>query len=150
MTELITTTIITATSVLLFGYWFRYTCMLILSAKTVREFAHNLAQANQLGFASVQAQLSANSTDLDRLRDSLDRDYAVLRNLLQQTSHMSNGNEGLEERMLQLNYKVTGVWYQLVNHFSPAAARKALEEMSMMVAHFADVMGERAAAGAAA
>ena len=34
--------------------------------------------------------------------------------------------------------------------FSPTAARKALEEMSMVVAHFANAMGQQAAAGAAA
>jgi hypothetical protein len=34
MLELVATGIITASSVFLFAYWFRYTCLLILSAKT--------------------------------------------------------------------------------------------------------------------
>ena len=54
MIELVTTVIITASSVLLFGYWFRYTCLLILSAKTTRDFAGQVAAANQLGFLEVQ------------------------------------------------------------------------------------------------
>ena len=43
MIELVTTVIITVSSVLLFGYWFRYTCLLILSAKTTRDFAGEVA-----------------------------------------------------------------------------------------------------------
>ena len=37
MIELLATTIITVSSVALFGYWFRYTCLLILSAKTTQD-----------------------------------------------------------------------------------------------------------------
>jgi len=40
--------------------------------------------------------------------------------------------------------------YGVTGAFSPTAARKALEEMSMVVAHFANAMGQQAAAGAAA
>ena len=47
MIELIASITITAGSVLLFCYWFRYTCFLILSAQTVREYATSVAQANQ-------------------------------------------------------------------------------------------------------
>ena len=39
MIELLATTIITLSSVALFGYWFRYTCLLILSARTTRDYA---------------------------------------------------------------------------------------------------------------
>ena len=68
MIELVTTVIITVSSVLLFGYWFRYTCLLILSAKTTRDFAGQVAAANQLGFLEVQAQLRAKLSDnLDSL-----------------------------------------------------------------------------------
>ena len=67
MIELISTVIITASSVLLFGYWFRYTCLLILSAKTARDFAGQVAAANQLGFLDVQNQLRGASVNLDSL-----------------------------------------------------------------------------------
>ena len=78
MLELVATGIITASSIFLFGYWFRYTCFLILSAKTTRDYAAEVAMANQLGFLEVQSQLCQNVPQLDRLRDSLDRDYSVL------------------------------------------------------------------------
>ncbi len=88
MIELVATIAITATSVLLFGYWFRYTCMLILSAKPARSFAHDVATANQLGFVAAQMQLGDREGNLDELRRTLERDYAVLSRLLAQTSNL--------------------------------------------------------------
>jgi len=149
MFELIATLFITASSGLLFCYWFRYTCVLILKAKTTRDFAREVAEANQLSFPAVQRQLWAESADLNYLHDSLNRDYALLTYLV---SHSAGhrGDVSLEDRILQFNYRLMGAWYRMSRPFSAAAARKALEEMSLVVAHFANVMGERAMAGAAA
>ena len=146
MIELVATITITVSSVLLFGYWFRYTCLLILSAKTTRDFAGEVASANQLGFLEVQSQLRANAVDLGPLCDALDRDYLVLARLMQQGGLASS----VEKRMLAINYKLTRAWYRVSSQVSAAAARKALDEMSMMVAHFANVMGEQAAGATAA
>ena len=150
MIELVATVIITVSSVLLFGYWFRYTCLLILSAKTTRDFAGEVATANQLGFLEVQSQLRAKGVDLGRLCDALDRDYAVLAKLMQQAGGPSAEGSSMEKRMLAINYNLTRAWYHVSSHVSTAAARQALEEMSMMVAHFANVMGEQVAGAAAA
>jgi hypothetical protein len=144
MMELIATIIITASSVLLFGYWFRYTCLLVLNTKTVRDYAGEIAAANQLGFLEVQAQLRVGSPELDRLRGLLDRDYAVLASLLKPK------DLGIETRMLEVNYRLMGAWYRVSSRFSASAALRALDEMSMVVAYFANTMGERAAASAAA
>jgi hypothetical protein len=43
-----------------------------------------------------------------------------------------------------------GAWYRVSSRFSTAAARRALDEMSMVVAYIANTMGERAALSAAA
>ena len=149
MIELLTTIIITASSVLLFGYWFRYTCLLILSAKTTRDYAGQVVTANQLGFLEVQAQLRANVDSLDSLRAILDRDYAVLSGLLKQAGESPSEGSSMEKSMLALDYRVMHAWSRVAGTFSPSAARQALEEMSMVVAHFANSMG-RQAAGAAA
>jgi hypothetical protein len=149
MIELITTVIITVSSVLLFGYWFRYTCLLILSAKTTRDFAGQVATANQLGFLEVQSQLHATSVNLDTLRDSLDRDYAVLSSLLKQVRGSAVEGSSLETSMLAVNYRVMRNWYRVSSVFSPSAACKALEEMSMVIAHFANAMGQQAEGAAA-
>ena len=62
MIELIATVTITVSSVVLFAYWFRYTCLLILSAKTARDYASDVAYSNKLGFPEVQAQLNQNGS----------------------------------------------------------------------------------------
>jgi hypothetical protein len=150
MIELAATVIITASSVLLFGYWFRYTCLLILSAKTTRDYAGEVATANQLGFLEVQSALHvAASAEFDRLQASLDRDYKLLTYLIHHAAG-AQGEASLEVRMLQLNYRLAGIWYRTSRRLSPAAARRALEEMSQVVAHFANAMGEMTSGAATA
>ena len=149
MLELIVTLVITVSSALLFGYWFRYTCLLILSAKTTRDYAADIATANQLSFLQVQAELRDQQPgDLSRLQASLDRDFAMVTYLIQNAS--GQGEWGMEDRMLQLNYRLMGAWCSLSQRLSPEAGRRALDEMSTIISHFANAMGERAAAGAAA
>jgi len=148
MLELIATVIITASSALLFGYWFRYTCLLILNAKTSRDFATEVAAANRLNFQAVQSELRTTEADLDQLQQSLHRDYALLTYLIGHTGE-AHGDMVLEDRLLQFNYRLMAAWYSVSRHFSTSLARKALEEMSQVVAHFANAMGERAALSAA-
>ena len=149
MLELIVTLVITVSSVLMFGYWFRYTCLLILSAETTRDYAADIATANQLSFLQVQAELrSEQPADLNRLQASLDRDLAVVTYLIQHAS--AQGEWGMEARMLKLNYRLMSTWCSVSQRFSPEAGRRALDEMSMIVSHFANSLGEQAAAGAAA
>ena len=149
MLELIVTLVITVSSVLMFGYWFRYTCLLILSAETTRDYAADIATANQLSFLQVQTELRHQQpADLNRLQASLDRDLAVVSYLLQHTSEQSEW--GMEARMLKLNYRLMSTWCSVSQRFSPEAGRRALDEMTMIVSHFANSLGEQAAAGAAA
>ncbi len=147
MIELVATVVITASSVLLFAYWFRYTCLLILSAKTARDYTSDVAYSNKLGFPEVQAQLRQESSpDLDRLRAALDNDYRVVRQLLKYMPRTEEGPSSLETQMLAINYRLMGTWYRMSRHFSGSTAARALGEMSMVVAHFANLMGEQAAA----
>jgi len=149
MLELIVTLVITVSSVLMFGYWFRYTCLLILSAETTRDYAADIATANQLSFLKVQAELREQQpADLNRLQASLDRDLAVVTYLIQNAS--GQGEWGMEARMLKLNYQLMSTWCSVSQRFSPEAGRRALDEMSMIVSHFANSLGEQATAGAAA
>lgn len=149
MIELIATVVIMVSSVLLFGYWFRYTCLLILSARTSKDYAAAVAMANQLSFPEVQAVLNE-SNELDQLKDLLDRDYKVLTYLLKNAAIPSCGGDAIENRMLEIDYRLMRAWYSLARRLSPAAALSAVDEMAQVVAHFANSMGERAMAGAAA
>ena len=150
MIELIATVLITVSSVLLFAYWFRYTCLLILSAKTAHDYTADVACSNQLGFHAVQAQLhQGNAPDLDRLRAALDNDFHLVRRLMKSLPKTGEAQSALETQMLALNYRVMGTWYQVTRHVSARTAGRALEEMSMVVAHFANLMGEQTASATA-
>jgi len=149
MLELIVTLVITVSSVLMLGYWFRYSCLLMLSAETTRDYASEIATANQLSFLQVRTELrDQQPADLSRLQASLDRDLSVVTYLIQNAS--GQGEWGMEDRMLQLNYRVMSTWCSISQRFSAEAGRRALDEMSMIVSHFANSLGERAAVGAAA
>lgn len=153
--ELAVTISIVAGSVLLLAYWFRYTCLLFLSAKTARDYAGDVAAANQLGFLDVQARLRQGSfVDLDPLHRALERDYSLinflLKNAAPSAAEFAGEETATELRMLEMYYRLMGAWYRVSRPFSTEAARRALEQMSVVVEHFANVMGERAACGAAA
>jgi hypothetical protein len=149
MLDLIVTLLITVSSVLMLGYWFRYSCLLMLSAETTRDYAADIATANQLSFLQVQAELrDQQPADLNRLQAALDRDLAVVTYLIQNAS--GQGEWGMEARMLKLNYRLMSTWCSVSQRFSPEAGRRALDEMSMIVSHFANSLGEQATAGAAA
>lgn len=148
MFETATTILIIVGSMLLFGYWFRYTCLLILSAKTTRDYAGEVAAANHMSFLEVQALLRASGpVELDRLNASLEQDYALINNLMQ---NAGDAEFGAEHRMLQMNYKVARFLFKTAGKLSPDMARHALDEMSTVISHFANAMGERATVGAGA
>jgi hypothetical protein len=150
MFETATTILITVGSVLLFAYWFRYTCLLILSAKTTRDYAVEVAAANQLSFLEVQTMLrNAGPVDLGQLNASLERDFALVSNLIQNAGG-GNAEFRVEDRMLQMNYTAARFLFKTAGKFSPDVARHALDEMSTVISHFANAMGERSSVGAAA
>src|SRR6266446_6763421 len=108
MIELVATVTITVSSALLFVYWFRYTCLLILNTKAARDYTAEFAMENELQVLEVQAALPADSNaDLDRLHQLLDRDYKVLSYLFRNAA----GERDLEERMLGLYYRVMAASY---------------------------------------
>ncbi len=145
MFETAITILIIVGSMLLLAYWFRYTCLLILSAKTTRDYAGEVALANQMSFLEVQAALrEAGPIALDGLNASLERDYALVMGWTQGV-----GDEiGMEDRMLQMKYNSARLMFKTVGKISPAAARGALDDMSVVISHFANSLGERAASAA--
>jgi hypothetical protein len=150
MSELIATSVITVSSALLLAYWFRYTCLLILSARTARDYAAQVVRANQLSFVEVQSRLrSTPPSELDRLYDLLDRDYAVVSYLVKHAS-LSGTNLRVESRMLAFDYRLMQIWFGVTRRVSSSAACQALDEMARVVGYFANAMGERAASASAA
>jgi hypothetical protein len=61
--------------------------MLILSAKTVHDYAGDLALAMGLRIVDVQSQLRADrAVDLGGLHAALERDYVLIRSLLKRAA----------------------------------------------------------------
>jgi len=92
-------------------------------------------------------QLSNAAAELGGLKDMLDNDYAVLTRLM---NRADDAQGGIEQRMLAIHYFLAAVAYSAGRGTSTSAARTALHEMSMVVAHYASFVGEAAASRVAA
>lgn len=137
--------LIIGVSLALFLYWFRYTCILILSAKTSRDYATQIASANQLTFQETRDSLMDETAiaPLGKIRQSLDRDYQLLTYLLRHGSSDVSPGRSLENRILMIDFRLMSIWYSLTRRVSNDRARHALLEMSSIVGHLANTMGER-------
>jgi hypothetical protein len=147
---LITSIAIIAVSCGLFLYWFRYSCLLILNAKTTTDYAQDVAVANRLNFLDVQRTLaSANGAglELDRLHAALRSDYKVV-TLLASQALRGGRDRSLEEAMLKLDYQAMQACYKVARFVAPTRALSALNEMSEIVMYFANSMGQRSVAAA--
>ena len=146
---MIVSLLIIGVSLTLFLYWFRYTCILILSAKTSRDYATQIASANHLTFRETHETLmdESHTAPLEKMHQSLDRDYRLLTYLLQHVSGDTVAGGSLENRILMIDFRLLSVWYALTRRFSSQHARAALLEMASIVGHLANAMGERIAVG---
>jgi hypothetical protein len=140
---MITTALVLAASLGLFVFWFRYTCVLILSAKTSRDYAGEVAAVNGLTFVTAERALLqvSKARDLDDLCMAMQRDYAVVCGLLK---HAGFETGGVEDAMLRIDFRMMNTLYSVSRHLSPRHAANAVLEMSQIIGHFADSMGERA------
>lgn len=140
---MVSSILIIAFSLVLLVYWFRYTCLLILRTTSSKDYAPEVAAANNLAYIEVQQRLRE-SAPLDPLADSLARDYRLLNYLLRHTTGVQVGGFSVEQRMLSIDFKLMRIWYALTRRFAASQARFALREMSEILGHYANAMGERA------
>ena len=127
-------------SVVLFVYWFRYSCLLILQNRTActTEYANGSA----LNFPAVQERLKGSNGSvslLDQLHHDLGNDYRIICFLLRCSAE--NGMDPIERRLLMLDYWIMQAWYSVSRRTAPLQARKALEEISYIVSYFASSVG---------
>ena len=137
--------LIMAVSAALLLYWFRYTCLLILRTRTAKDYAADLAAINGLTFPGVQetALGAASADELSVIERSLDRDYRLLTYLLKQTSDLHVGGLTIEQRMLILDYRLMRLLFTLTQGMAISRARAAVMEMTDVLSHLANAMGER-------
>ncbi len=142
--------LIVSISILMLIYWFRYTCLLMLRTKPAQDFARKVATANQLSFIEVQNRLAQPGAPehLDELQQMLDRDYRLIMYLIRHAEKFQAPAPELEHRMLMLDFHVMRFRYRVSKRFAGAQSHHSLTEMANIIAHFANVMGERAASAA--
>jgi hypothetical protein len=117
-------------SVVLFAYWFRYCCTLLL--RNAREAQAGTAPAtdNRFGVASVVERLRTEE-ELDPLHDALDREYQVFKYLVEHAAGLELAS--LEDRLLLLDYKLMQLWYRMTLTAAPRQAREALSQMASIL-----------------
>ena len=137
--------VLTASSTALFCYWFRYGCLLILASEMTRDYSEEVAEANQLSFPEVRTRLRKHDvSDLDGLHKCLEADLVIISYILGHTPAIGSDRR-LEEAMLKIHYRSMSIWFLLTRRLKGEAAAVALEEMSLVVAHLANQLGERQA-----
>lgn len=120
---MIASVLIIAVSLVLLGYWVRYTCILLLRA-----------QGEHSGV------VEEGGTDV--LRQALERDYRMLTYLSRHGAGL--GDQSMEERILIFDFKVMQIWYRLTRSAAPNQARNAVAEMAAVVAFLRQRLGEQA------
>jgi len=142
---MITTIVIMTLSLAMFVYWFRYSCILILESDWNEEKAREFAAQNKLAFDSSDALLarSVSAVELDRLRDSLDRDLRAIRRLTSDCPGLRETGASLESRMLMIDFHLMKAWYAVTRSMSQPKAHQALRSMSKIVGYMAGELGDQ-------
>jgi hypothetical protein len=142
---MIASLLIAGISLVMFLYWFRYSCLLIIQGRAGREYADAVVEQNALNLRFVENQLGgAAEQELDRLQRYLDRDYRVIASLLQDGEERPLA-ESAESRVLLANYTLMKTCFRVMRKAYPSRAKEALEEMSGILVHLANMVGEQQA-----
>ena len=126
---MIASILIIAFSIVMFVYWFRYSCVLLLRG-AAEQAELSAAQDNRFSVAQVMERLKTEQ-ELDPLQRSLDRDYHVLKYLIEHAADLELVS--IENRLLILDYKLMHCWFNLTRTLAPVHARKALTEMASVL-----------------
>jgi hypothetical protein len=133
--------LIIALSLALFVYWFRYTVLLLLSQENSEQQSQVLGQLCLLETREALGKADSELA-LDRLNRALEKDYRMLRYLLDHAAGL--GLRPVEHFLLMLDYRMMRIWYRLTRNSSTTRARRALDEMAGILSYIAYRMGEQA------
>jgi hypothetical protein len=120
---------IIATSVVLFVYWLRYSCVLLLRNAQERAAVSTL-QDDRFNVSSIIERLKS-ETELDPLERALDRDYHVLSYLISHAADLELMS--IENRLLMFNYRIMRTWSRMTRSLAPKQSRRALGEMASVL-----------------
>jgi hypothetical protein len=120
--------LIIAFSSILFVYWFRYSCLLLLRNAAERAGAKSVDE--RFNVARVIEGLKTEA-DLAPLERALERDYHVLAYLMEHVADLELAS--IENRLLLLDYKLMRIWSHLTRRALPKQSRRALSEMASIL-----------------
>ena len=136
---MITSVFIIAISVILFVYWLRYSCVMLLrSAQERGEMAKSADE--RFSVAAVQERLKIGG-DLDPLEQALERDYHVVTYLIEHAADLELAS--IENKLLVLDYQLMRVWSRVTRTVAPQQSRKALSEMASVLSVLVGQMGDQ-------
>jgi hypothetical protein len=136
---MITSVFIIAISVILFVYWLRYSCVMLLRSAQERGEMSKCAD-ERFNVASVQERLKTES-DLDPLEQALERDYHVVTYLIEHAADLELAS--IENKLLVLDYKLMRIWSRVTRTVAPQQSRKALCEMASVLSVLVGQMGDQ-------
>lgn len=120
--------LIIACSSILFVYWLRYSCLLLLRSAAERAGAKSVDE--RFNVARVIEGLKTEA-DLAPLEHALERDYHVLAYLMEHVADLELAS--IENRLLLLDYKLMRIWSHLTRRAFPKQSRQALSEMASIL-----------------
>jgi hypothetical protein len=130
--------LIIAFSLVLFIYWFRYSCILLLRNRAEQPAA---IESDRFNCAYVRQGLQT-GMELDPLQLSLENDFKILTYLMEHAASLEL--EQLECKLLLLDYKLMRGWYRVTKSAAPQQARKALSEMAEILCVLVGQIGQQA------
>jgi hypothetical protein len=116
-------------SMVLFVYWLRYSCLILLRTSQVRDEIG--AVADERFSVSTLLERLKTEGDLGPLERALDRDYHVVTYLMEHASVLELAS--LENKLLVLDYQLMRVWSHVTRSVAPQQSRKALMEMATVL-----------------
>jgi hypothetical protein len=135
---MVTSVFIIAISAVLFVYWLRYSCVILLRSAQQRAEMPTVADERFSAF-SVLERLKTEA-DLAPLERALERDYYVLTYLIEHAADLELAS--IENKLLVLDYKLMRLWSRLTRTVAPQQSRKALSEMASVLSVLVGQMGE--------
>jgi hypothetical protein len=144
---MVTSVFIIAISVVLFVYWLRYSCVMLLRSAQERAAMPTVAD-QRFSVSSVRERLNTKGdfgadpgSDLGQLERALERDYHVVTYLIEHAADLELAS--IENKLLVLDYKLMRLWSHLTRTVAPQQSRQALSEMAAVLSVLVGQMGSQ-------
>jgi hypothetical protein len=126
-------------SVVLFVYWLRYSCVMLL--RGAQERAETVTVVDQRFNISAVLESLQTEADLEPLERALDRDCRMVTYLIEHAAGLELAS--IENKLLVFDYKLMRLWSRLTRTLAPQQSRKALSEMAAVLSVLVAHVGER-------